>query len=238
MCQYKVKKEDLIGELEGFPIEIAQKMVNYQANPDVSVFQKCLDINHTLGGFTWAMSPEGSNFWNDVIINKKFNKFFEKYPFTFTDADIKGCKYHPYIIDLAIQRRLERAGSNRDNPSSALAYILHNPHNTWFCWSATPEGWKFWSMLDFKIQLSNYKPKYYVNKLQREEASGGQDNISGGDRSKSGNTTSCSTILYYGKSSKAVGTSSGVTIIEVPVSSELVQYHSQTRRTWSDFCWH
>ena len=231
MCQYKVKKEDLIGKLEGFPIEIVQRMVDYQANPDVSVFQKRLGASSISGGFTWAMSPEGSDFWGDIIVNKQFNKFFEKYPFTFTDADIKDCKYCPYIIDLAIQRRLEHVTSDKDTPSSVLEYILHNLPCTWFRWSATPEGWKFWSTLDFKTQLFNYKPKYYVDKLQREKASGGQDNISGGDRSKSGNTTSCSTILYYGKSSKAVRTSSGATIIEVPVSSEPVQYHSQTRRT-------
>lgn len=230
MRQYKVKEEDLIGKLEGFPIEIVQRMVDYQANPDVSVFQKRLGASSISGGFTWAMSPEGSDFWGDVIVNKQFNKFFEKYPFTFTDVNIKDCAYHPYIIDLAIQRRLEDSDTT-DTPWSAFTYILSNPRASWFCWDATPEGVAFWSKLNSKTQLSNYKPKYYVNKLQREEASRGQDNISGGDRSKSGNTTSCSTILYYDKSSKAVRTSSGATIIEVPVSSEPVQYHSQTRRT-------
>ena len=30
MKEYKVKKEDLIGEIKDFPIEVVQKMVDYQ----------------------------------------------------------------------------------------------------------------------------------------------------------------------------------------------------------------
>lgn len=79
MRQYKVKKEDLIGELEGFPIEIAQRMVDYQDTPNISIFQKNVGTNHFLGGFDWETSVEGYRFWNDIIINKKFDKFFEKH---------------------------------------------------------------------------------------------------------------------------------------------------------------
>ena len=45
MEKYKVKKEDIIGEIKGSPIEVVQKMVDYQVEQgfkaDVSVFNEC-----------------------------------------------------------------------------------------------------------------------------------------------------------------------------------------------------
>ena len=81
---YKVKKEDLVGELLDFPIEIVQKMVERQVEqgnkPDVTIFQKDRRATKLDGGFTWDSTIEGEVFWYAVIALKRFDDFFEKYP--------------------------------------------------------------------------------------------------------------------------------------------------------------
>ena len=79
---YKVKEKDLIGELEGFPIKIVQKMVDYQVvqgnKADVTLFQ-----NNPYGfvnAFDWNKTVEGYTFWKEVILDKDFAIFFYKYP--------------------------------------------------------------------------------------------------------------------------------------------------------------
>lgn len=72
------------GEIADFPIEIVEKMLEYQVlqgNPrDVSVFEKC-NVNSRRGfGFDWETTDDGHYFWNDVINNKNFALFFDRYP--------------------------------------------------------------------------------------------------------------------------------------------------------------
>ena len=69
---YKVTKNDLIGDLEGFPIEVVQKMLEeqvrqgYKAN--LTMFQEGRD-----DGFSWLDSPEGVDFWGRIIYEKNFD---------------------------------------------------------------------------------------------------------------------------------------------------------------------
>ena len=78
---YEVKQEDLVGDIEGFPIEVVQKMIEYQENQrgkeDIFVFQKNVT---SVNAFDWIRTKEGFAFWDDVICNENFNTFFEKYP--------------------------------------------------------------------------------------------------------------------------------------------------------------
>ena len=84
MEEYKVTEEDLIGKLEGFPIEVVQRMVDYQVEQgnkdDINVFQKTNYLPSSSGGFTWDNTVEGFDFWDDVINGKEFDVFFKKYP--------------------------------------------------------------------------------------------------------------------------------------------------------------
>ena len=84
MEEYKVTEEDIIGQLEGSPIEVVQKMVERQVeqrNPaDVTVFQKHKCTGRVFKGFEWVETDEGIDFWNDVIRYENFHVFFEKYP--------------------------------------------------------------------------------------------------------------------------------------------------------------
>lgn len=78
---YKVKEEDLIGDIKDIPIEIVQKMVEHQFNQtgkcNVEVFQRYRTSGN---GFDCSESPEGFRFWFDVLNHKKFNIFYERYP--------------------------------------------------------------------------------------------------------------------------------------------------------------
>ena len=67
------------GQLEGFPQEIVEKMLEYQEKQgnkrDVSVFEK-----NDCSGFFWEESVEKYNFWHEVIEKRNFDLFFERYP--------------------------------------------------------------------------------------------------------------------------------------------------------------
>lgn len=77
MSEYK-------GQLEGFPKEVVEKMLERQVeqgnNWDFRVFEKERTWDKTHYGFNWEESVEGNSFWVDVISGKDFNRFFEKYP--------------------------------------------------------------------------------------------------------------------------------------------------------------
>lgn len=81
---YKVKQEDLVGQLLDFPIEVVQKMVERQVEqgnkPDVTIFQKECRATKLDGGFTWEPTIEGDGFWYRVIALRVFDLFFGRYP--------------------------------------------------------------------------------------------------------------------------------------------------------------
>ena len=79
-----VEQSDLIGAIKDFPIEVVQEMVNEQVRQgnkaDVTVFQDRETATYKCGGFEWNRAVMGESFWCDVISNRKFNLFFQKYP--------------------------------------------------------------------------------------------------------------------------------------------------------------
>lgn len=92
---YKVKQEDLKGDIEGFPIEVVQKMLDTQVwqgnKADVGVFQRYRCSNKNMGGFDWNVSEcdfsEGYSlesleydFWVRVIAKRDFDLFFKHSP--------------------------------------------------------------------------------------------------------------------------------------------------------------
>lgn len=84
MKNWKVEQSDLIGDIEGFPIEVVQKMVDEQVkqgNPaDVNVFQQRRREPSSGYGFSWRETNDGKDFWIQVIDYKNFDLFFDKYP--------------------------------------------------------------------------------------------------------------------------------------------------------------
>lgn len=72
------------GQLTGVPTEIVEKMLYYQEKQgnkrDVSVFEEVIERGKTNGGFDWDETPEGEDFWTDVLADGNHSIFFEKYP--------------------------------------------------------------------------------------------------------------------------------------------------------------
>lgn len=67
------------GQLEGFPKEVIDKMLERQVEQgnerNVNVFKI-----ERYDGFYWEETIEGYTFWSSVIRNKDFDLFFAKYP--------------------------------------------------------------------------------------------------------------------------------------------------------------
>lgn len=80
----KITEKDLIGKIEGFPIEVVEKMIERQVkqgNPaDVTVFQTYGGVSRKLGGFDWGETKEDFDFWGSVIADRDFDLFFKYYP--------------------------------------------------------------------------------------------------------------------------------------------------------------
>lgn len=79
----KVEEKDLIGEIENYPIEVVQKMCDYQVAQgkefNVEVFQKNIDAGFDVG-FDWSKTIDGDFFWREIVFYENFDLFFEKYP--------------------------------------------------------------------------------------------------------------------------------------------------------------
>lgn len=72
------------GDLEGFPIEVIEKMLYYQVEQgnkeDITIFKRSPNANYNMGGFQWSNTPDGYSWWNEVLNERNFNLFFKKYP--------------------------------------------------------------------------------------------------------------------------------------------------------------
>ena len=80
---YNITENDINGKIEGFPVGVVVRMMEEQElqgnKPDIRVFQKRISVDKIGGGFNWRETDAGIGFWMDVIRNKKFELFFEKY---------------------------------------------------------------------------------------------------------------------------------------------------------------
>jgi len=72
------------GEIAHFPKEVVEKMLEHQVdqgNPrSVEVFENNSSVPNGSGGFSWAKTKEGQDFWLKVVSHQNFAVFFEKYP--------------------------------------------------------------------------------------------------------------------------------------------------------------
>ena len=90
----KVSEKDLIGDIEGFPKEVLELMLERQyeqtGKVDIGVFQKHRTYGKANMGFTWFRTKEERLFWERVIDDKDFDVFFEKYPKVLKQYKNKG----------------------------------------------------------------------------------------------------------------------------------------------------
>lgn len=67
------------GQLEGFPKEVVDKMLERQFEQKGVLNITVLESNR-FGGFRWKDTIEGLEFWEAVVDEKNFDKFYERYP--------------------------------------------------------------------------------------------------------------------------------------------------------------
>lgn len=72
------------GRIEGFPMEVIAKILERQyeqtGKVDVKVFEKFRSNSKEDGGFRWECTPEGFDFWKEVLALEDFSAFFRLYP--------------------------------------------------------------------------------------------------------------------------------------------------------------
>lgn len=81
--EYLVKQEDIVGDIEGFPIEVVHVMCERQLEQtgkvDPSVFASDKSASSNEGGFHWGSTIEGDEFWCNVIIDKDWKAFYDRF---------------------------------------------------------------------------------------------------------------------------------------------------------------
>lgn len=91
------------GDIAGFPPEIVEKMLEYQEKQGnqrcIEVFENCKRKDRADRGFNWKNTDEGWDFWKVVIMDKKFDVFFKRYPKGNPEARLDGVGISQDIAD-------------------------------------------------------------------------------------------------------------------------------------------
>lgn len=194
--KYIVTADDLIGDIKDFPIEIAQKMVDYQVEqgnaPDVVTFQRNCFMSKDYGGVDWDKTDEGTDFWYNVIDLNDFELYFKKYPKKYT-ADDPGPKGKEGVdgsndygcAGVFLPKQGEYVLVSQDGYFWRKRIFLFENDNIYYCLGEEDEerfnksgikfnlsvnGWKFCKPIENNIKLTIENPKgkniYYINKQQ------------------------------------------------------------------------
>jgi hypothetical protein len=72
------------GDIKGFPEEVVAMMMKMQewqtGKRDITVFENDSCACDFIGGFDWAETPDGFDFWETIILDEDFDRFFKSYP--------------------------------------------------------------------------------------------------------------------------------------------------------------
>lgn len=113
-----VEEKDLVGDIEGFPIEVVQWLVGEQVrqgnNANASVFQRDIYADKVRGGINWDECPEEEeedDFCVKVLNYKNFEVLFDKYPKQEEEKSAPP-KHETTIYDLDLHESLHLSDSN------------------------------------------------------------------------------------------------------------------------------
>ena len=71
-------------QFERAPIEVQEKMLERQVEQgnhrDPNVFIRNFSAGKANRGFNWSDTPEGHDFWENIVDNGDYSEFFELYP--------------------------------------------------------------------------------------------------------------------------------------------------------------
>lgn len=149
------------GEIKNFPKDIVDVMIKRQVEQggkaDVSVFEKDKEA-----GFIWMDTIEGASFWNEVIINKNFILFYNKYSKYFKDettgysGELKG--FPTEVVEKMLERQVDQG--NKPKVKVFEKCISADIDGGGFSWINTIEGHDFWNSVlclqNFDIFFEKY----------------------------------------------------------------------------------
>ena len=172
------------GALKGFPKEIIAKMIDSQEEQenerDVTVFEKIVSAGQCNKGFTWDKTKEGNTFWLNIIYNKKFNLFFEKYPKKDNSQDFRVDDLENYIpkgelegFPKEIISRMLDCQEEQGNPRD-ISVFEKRRDTAWgdkgFLWESAKEGFSFWNKVirykNFDLFFEKYPKKQEYQGLE------------------------------------------------------------------------
>lgn len=94
------------GQIAGFPDEVVEWMLQQQVKQgnerDVTVFENCNSSDRHDKGFNWFDTSENHDFCEKVILNKRFDLFFKRYP-----KKQHEVKYFKYELNNESRKALE-----------------------------------------------------------------------------------------------------------------------------------
>lgn len=71
-------------QFKDLPVEIQQRMLDEQERQgyprNAEVFEKATSASPFEGGFLWAQSVDGLDFWKKILLDGNFAEFYAKYP--------------------------------------------------------------------------------------------------------------------------------------------------------------
>ena len=119
-----ITEKDLIGQLEGFPIQVVKKMLERQVQQgnieDITVFQREAASDKKQGGFNWRNTVEEHSFWDIIINGHNFELFFKKYPNLSTKVWIRGNEDRSEEV---INELVKRGGTNKRRNNETYEYL-------------------------------------------------------------------------------------------------------------------
>lgn len=81
-------------EFKDLPEEIQERMLDEQVRQgsprNAEVFEEETAAGANEGGFTWGLSVEGCDFWDEIINNGNFAVFYEKYPKLYSEEEVRN----------------------------------------------------------------------------------------------------------------------------------------------------
>ncbi len=123
-----IKGIDFDGDIAGFPHRVVAMMMTEQFNqgnpPNLEVFEKNVKTPRGDGGFSWDITPEGGDFWIEVISYKNWEVFDKKYAQTKNPKSNTGMRQEEILLDLAKQG-YEPEGQIKGFPLEIVSQMLY-----------------------------------------------------------------------------------------------------------------
>lgn len=150
------------GELRGIPMEIIERMLEYQYEltgcASLESLEKCAN-----NSFNFARTIDGVDFWNKVLVEREYRVFFDRYPklryvYKVKEVDlIKGLLGFPIeVVQKMVDNQYMQIGV-----SNVLIFqnnVISGIGGCGFSWRYTTEGEDFWrDVIKYKNFASFFK---------------------------------------------------------------------------------